>query len=63
MTDRSNSSCTSARSSAASSSDGSFYAEADYASAIARAAENKGLKMDGPLSGDCNSGGDLHMSL
>lgn len=52
VTDRSNSSCTSARSSAASSSDGSFYTEADFASAVARAAESAGLRVDGSVVTD-----------
>ncbi|XP_076330516.1 roundabout homolog 1-like isoform X6 [Tachypleus tridentatus] len=46
-TDQSNSSCTSARSSSVSSSDGYFYAEADFASAVARAAQNAGYMVDG----------------
>ncbi|XP_076367138.1 roundabout homolog 1-like isoform X11 [Tachypleus tridentatus] len=53
-TDHSNSSCTSARSSAASSSDGSFYTETDFASAIARAAQNAGYRVEGSLVTDPN---------
>ncbi|XP_022256084.1 roundabout homolog 1-like [Limulus polyphemus] len=53
-TDHSNSSCTSARSSGASSSDGSFYTETDFASAIARAAQNAGYRVDGSLVTDPN---------
>ncbi|XP_067137945.1 roundabout homolog 1-like isoform X3 [Centruroides vittatus] len=49
VTDQSNSSCTSARSSAASSTDGSFYTDADFASAVARAAQNAGFRVDGSL--------------
>ncbi|XP_022253078.1 roundabout homolog 1-like isoform X4 [Limulus polyphemus] len=48
-TDQSNSSCTSARSSSVSSSDGYFYAEADFASAVARAAQNAGYMVDGTM--------------
>ncbi|XP_076310348.1 roundabout homolog 1-like isoform X3 [Tachypleus tridentatus] len=54
-TDHSNSSCTSARSSGASSSDGSFYTETDFASAIARAAQNAGYRVEGSLVMDPNT--------
>ncbi len=48
-----NSSCGSNRSSALSSSDGSFLAEADFASAVAKAAELSGLTVVGStISGD-----------
>uniref|UniRef100_T1JDC0 Roundabout n=1 Tax=Strigamia maritima TaxID=126957 RepID=T1JDC0_STRMM len=54
VTDNSQSSCTSARSSVASSSDGSFYTEADFANAVVRAAENAGLRVDGSMVTDPN---------
>jgi roundabout axon guidance receptor 4 len=47
VTDGSNSECTSARSSLASSSDGSFLTEADFATAVAKAAELSGLTVVG----------------
>ena len=51
-----NSSCGSNRSSALSSSDGSFLAEADFASAVAKAAELSGLTVVGSTISDPNAG-------
>ena len=53
VTDNSNSSCSSDdRTSAASSSDGSFFTEADFASAVAKAAELSGLTVVGSTVSD-----------
>jgi L-asparaginase/Glu-tRNA(Gln) amidotransferase subunit D len=52
VTDNSDSSV---RSSAASSSDGSFFAEADFASAVAKAAELSGLTVVGSTVMDLNA--------
>lgn len=56
VTDQSNTDCSSARSSAASSSDGSFLTEADFASAVAKAAELSGLTVVGTTVSDPNTG-------
>lgn len=56
VTDQSNTDCSSARSSAASSSDGSFLTEADFASAVAKAAELSGLTVVGTTVSDLNTG-------
>ena len=56
VTDNSDTNCSSARSSAASSSDGSFFAEADFASAVAKAAELSGLTVVGSTVMDLNAG-------
>ncbi|XP_075749785.1 protein sax-3-like isoform X1 [Rhipicephalus microplus] len=49
MTERSNSSCTSGRSSRASSYDDPVYNEVDFASAVARAAQNSGFQVNGSV--------------
>lgn len=56
VTEGTNSGCSSARSSAASSSDGSFFTEADFASAVARAAETAGYCVSGTVVSDPNAG-------
>lgn len=56
VTDNSNTSCSSIRSSAASSSDGSFLTEADFASAVAKAAELSGLTVVGTTVCDPKAG-------
>ncbi|XP_064470549.1 protein sax-3-like isoform X2 [Ornithodoros turicata] len=48
-TEQSNSSCTSGRSSGASSYDDSVYNEVDFASAVARAAQNVGFQVNGSV--------------
>lgn len=49
MTEQSNSSCTSGRSSGASSYDDSVYNEVDFANAVALAAQNAGLQANGSI--------------
>ncbi|XP_069115422.1 roundabout homolog 2-like isoform X5 [Argopecten irradians] len=56
VTDQSNTDCSSVRSSAASSSDGSFLTEADFASAVAKAAEMSGLTVVGTTVCDPKTG-------
>lgn len=60
VTDNSNTSCSSIRSSAASSSDGSFLTEADFASAVAKAAELSGLTVVGTTVCDPKAGKKHH---
>ena len=55
VTDNSDTNCSSNRSSALSSSDGSFFAEADFASAVAKAAELSGLTVIGSTVTDPNA--------
>lgn len=57
VTDQSNTDGSSLRSSAASSSDGSFLTEADFASAVAKAAELSGLTVVGTTVCDPNKPG------
>jgi len=56
VTDNSDTNCSSVRSSGASSSDASFLAEADFASAVAKAAELSGLTVIGSTVHDPNAG-------
>ncbi|KAL5019774.1 hypothetical protein ScPMuIL_002666 [Solemya velum] len=60
VTDQSNTDGSSLRSSAASSSDGSFLTEADFASAVAKAAELSGLTVVGTTVCDPNKPGKRH---
>lgn len=56
VTDQSNTDCSSHRSSAASDSDASFLTEADFASAVAKAAELSGLTVVGTTVCDPKTG-------
>lgn len=56
ITDNSDTCHSSARSSGASSSDGSFFTEADFASAVAKAAELSGLTVVGSTVTDPKAG-------
>ncbi len=56
VTDNSDSNCSSVHASGADSSDGSFFAEADFASAVAKAAELSGLTVVGSTVIDPNAG-------
>ena len=55
ITDQCNSDCSSVHSSSASSGEGSFLTEADFASAVARAAEMSGLTVVGTTVCDLNN--------
>ena len=59
ITDQCNSDCSSVHSSSASSGEGSFLTEADFASAVARAAEMSGLTVVGTTVCDLNKASKL----